>query len=103
MKPPGYIVENVCTQDNNKTEVVRVEATQIIFNQLGTPVKLDAARFGSYAHRTRNFWTNLAPVPTWPLCEMVLSLTPLNGWWTFWSQAACPSQYFSTTTPPSAP
>ena len=27
---------------------------------LGTPVMLDAARFGAYAHRTRNFWQNLA-------------------------------------------
>ena len=27
---------------------------------LGAPVMLDAARFGAYAHRCRNFWTNLA-------------------------------------------
>jgi site-specific DNA-cytosine methylase len=39
--------------------------------QLGEPVLLDAAQFGSKAHRLRYYWTNLAPVP---LLTQVLSL-----------------------------
>jgi hypothetical protein len=31
---------------------------------MGFPVLLDAARFGSYAHRLRNFWQNLLPANT---------------------------------------
>lgn len=58
-KPPGYLIENVCTQYNMKSEVVRKDATEVIFRNLGLPIAVDAAQFGSYAHRLRNFWTNL--------------------------------------------
>ena len=59
-KPPAYIVENVCAQFNYRHEDVREYDYPATCAVLGEPVALDAARFGSYAHRFRNFWTNLA-------------------------------------------
>ena len=55
----GYIVENTAFQFNNRHESVRVDDFAEVCAILGQPVVLDAARFGSYAHRLRNFWTNL--------------------------------------------
>jgi hypothetical protein len=32
-----------------------------VVQALGPPVELDAVRVGSFAHRLRNYWTNIAP------------------------------------------
>ena len=57
--PPLYLVENTAMQC---TQTVRPEVQASfdeICNRLGHPVVLDAAQVGSYAHRLRNYWTNL--------------------------------------------
>jgi len=59
-KPPGYVIENTAFQHNFLSSTISSEHFQYVCSVLGTPVLLDAARFGSYAHRLRNFWTNLA-------------------------------------------
>lgn len=41
----------------------------LVQHYLGAPILLDAAQCGSYAHRLRNLWTNLAP-----LCVLELAL-----------------------------
>ena len=59
-RPPVYIVENTAMMEG-KTPPPRVRvAYQVICSSLGQPVIADAARFGSHAHRLRNYWTNLA-------------------------------------------
>jgi site-specific DNA-cytosine methylase len=59
-RPPAYIVENVAMQFNRRSEKIRTEDYAKVVARIGHPITLDAAQFGSYAHRTRNFWTNLA-------------------------------------------
>ena len=56
--PPMYIVENTAMMAVALTKIK--EAYAIILSSLGQPIILDAARVGSYAHRLRNYWTNLA-------------------------------------------
>ena len=57
-RPPGFILENTYMQDS-KSKAVQDAFTKIC-HAVGQPVVVDAARFGSYAHRLRNFWSNLA-------------------------------------------
>lgn len=57
--PPAYIIENVAMQRNFNHSRVRESDYQQICSAIGTPVVLDA-QFGSYAHRVRNAWINLA-------------------------------------------
>lgn len=45
-----------------RSETVR-EDYQLLQSILGQPLQLDAAQFGSRAHRLRCYWTNLAPQP----------------------------------------
>ena len=56
----GYILENtaMAVQWQHKQQVL--EAFEQIQAALGPPLQLDAAQFGSRAHRVRYFWTNLA-------------------------------------------
>ena len=56
----GYILENGATQHNFHSEHIRVDVTAELTRMLGDAVTVDAAQCGSYAHRLRNFWTNLA-------------------------------------------
>lgn len=59
-RPPLYFVENTAMMAiKNPTTAVQ-EAYEAICNSIGEPILLDAARVGSYAHRLRNYWTNLA-------------------------------------------
>jgi hypothetical protein len=59
-KPPAYLLENTAVQCNfNAPEMAKRDFAKIC-SVLGDPVLLDAAQFGSYAHRLRDFWTNLA-------------------------------------------
>ncbi len=58
--PPAYLVENVAMQHNFSSEHIRQQAYSDVCRSLGDPVCIDAAAFGSRAHRLRNWWTNLA-------------------------------------------
>lgn len=60
-KPPGYLLENTYLDfDFGKVARDMPNDRELIFSSVGYPVSCDAARFGSYAHRLRHFWTNLA-------------------------------------------
>jgi hypothetical protein len=39
---------------------IRIDVAQALHEQLGTPVTFNAADVGSYAARTRNYWTNIS-------------------------------------------
>ena len=71
-QPPGYILENTHMQSENNHAYVRQSAFPAICAALGQPVALDAARCGAYAHRLRNFWSNLAcPRAVQTVCDLV--------------------------------
>jgi hypothetical protein len=59
--PPGYLLENVAMQHNYRSAVISKEQYQLVCHAIREPVCLDAAQVGAYAHRLRNFWSNLAP------------------------------------------
>jgi transposase InsO family protein len=62
-KPPGYILENTYLHfDFGGASQVATRDFPIIRQSIGAPVAIDAAQFGSYAHRLRYYWTNLAHV-----------------------------------------
>ena len=56
----GYILENVGMQYGHRNQEVLMKDFKTINSILGTPVTFDAATVGSYAHRLRNYWTNIA-------------------------------------------
>jgi site-specific DNA-cytosine methylase len=56
--PPGYVIENVAMQFHSNPAIAQQEFMRIC-SMIGQPTVLDAAQFGSLAHRVRNFWTNL--------------------------------------------
>jgi len=58
--PPAYILENTAMQFNFVSAAIREGDFARVCAAVGTPVVIDAAQFGSHAHRTRNYWTNLA-------------------------------------------
>ena len=58
--PVAYILENAATEQNFRSEQIRGAASQQLRALLGPSVVLDAVACGSYAHRLRAFWTNLA-------------------------------------------
>lgn len=57
-QPPGYIIENVPMQFHPDQSIAKRDF-EVVCSMIGHPTVLDAARFGSLAHRVRNFWTNL--------------------------------------------
>jgi hypothetical protein len=59
----GYLLENIGMQYNHRSDTVRQDY-QVINKVIGKPVSFDAARFGSYAHRFRNYWSNLCATHT---------------------------------------
>ena len=60
-KPPAYMLENGPMQ-LSFDEGNDIEADfKLICSQQGDPVLLDAARFGAYAYRLRNWWCNWLP------------------------------------------
>jgi hypothetical protein len=67
-RPPAYLLENAALQHNFNSEFVSTTEFRKVCDLLGTPVCVDAACFGSHAHRLRNFWTNLAD----PRCMRVV-------------------------------
>ncbi|KAJ9527860.1 hypothetical protein QJQ45_005506 [Haematococcus lacustris] len=56
--PPAYILENAAVQFNFSSVNVRSQF-QPLCEVLGEPLCFDAAAVGSYAHRLRNYWTNM--------------------------------------------
>ncbi|CAM6042276.1 unnamed protein product, partial [Sphagnum compactum] len=56
----GYVIENTPSQLDQREKVQ--EHYTLVKHYLGKPLLLDAAQCGSYAHRLRNWWTNLAPL-----------------------------------------
>ena len=60
--PPGYIFENVPPLGDTRAKVR--EDGAYIHHLLGPPTFVDAAALGSYAHRPRWIWTNLASAAT---------------------------------------
>lgn len=57
--PPAYLFENTAFQYNWNSELISKQQFQQVCSDLGYPVCVDAAQFGSRAHRLRNFWSNL--------------------------------------------
>ena len=55
----GYILENTPMQYTQHPTCK--EAFELICTTFGQPVTFDAAQMGSFAHRLRNYWTNLGP------------------------------------------
>lgn len=56
--PPAYLIENVAFQCHPQPHIAEQDFATTC-NMIGQPVMLDAAQFGSLAHRVRNWWTNL--------------------------------------------
>ncbi|KAF8056149.1 pol [Scenedesmus sp. PABB004] len=56
-QPPCYLLENVPVQWHSDNRIAE-EDFKVICDALGQPTVLDAAQFGSRAHRVRAFWTN---------------------------------------------
>jgi len=56
----GYVIENTPSQLDQREKVQ--EHYTLVKHYLGEPLLLDATQCGSYAHRLRNWWTNLAPL-----------------------------------------
>jgi hypothetical protein len=57
-QPPAYLLENVALQLHQSPHI-SVDAFNQVCQMIGQPVFIDAAQFGSLAHRPRNFWSNL--------------------------------------------
>ncbi len=56
----GYVIENTPSQLDQREKIQ--EHYTLVKHYLGEPFLLNAAQCGSYAHRLRNWWTNLAPL-----------------------------------------
>ena len=58
----GYIFEKVSLLEDSRDKVL--EGGHYVRQHLGDPIFVDATSIGSYAHRPRGIWTNLAPSST---------------------------------------
>ena len=58
--PPLYLIENTSMQSTPNVRPAVLESYFEICARIGQSCLLDAARMGSYAHRLRNYWTNIA-------------------------------------------
>ena len=56
--PPAYVLENTAFQLHSNPQISKRDYDYVC-SIIGSPSLLDAAQFGSRAHRVRNFWTNL--------------------------------------------
>jgi hypothetical protein len=57
--PPAYLIENTAFQHNWRSPEISSAHFHTVCAAIGQPVCIDAAQFDSYAHRLRNYWTNL--------------------------------------------
>jgi site-specific DNA-cytosine methylase len=55
---PAFLIENVAFQCHPSKHISQQDYNTAC-DMIGQPVMLDAAQFGSLAHRVRNWWTNL--------------------------------------------
>ena len=60
--PPKYIFESVPLLGDSRDKVL--EGQHYVYQHHGDPIFMDAASLGSYAHRPRWIWTNLASLST---------------------------------------
>lgn len=51
VQSPAYLLENVAFQNHHKSNIA--------CSNIGQPVVIDSAQFGSLAHRVGKYWTNL--------------------------------------------
>ena len=58
-RPPAYLLENSPLQHNWRSPRVRNQDYPRVLAAVGNPITFDAAQFNSFAHRVRNYWTNL--------------------------------------------
>jgi len=56
----GYVIENTPSQLDQREKVQ--EHYTLVKHYFGKPFLFDAAQCDSYAHRLRNWWTNLTPL-----------------------------------------
>jgi hypothetical protein len=56
----GYVIEKTLSQLDQREKIQ--EHYTLVKHYLGESLLLDAAQCDSYAHRLRNWWTNLAPL-----------------------------------------
>jgi len=66
----GYVVENTPSQLDQREKIQ--EHYTLVKHYLEESFLLDAAQCGSYAHRLRNWWTNMAPLS---VLELALKYT----------------------------
>jgi len=75
--PPAWVLENTYMQAPwQRSAVVLHDFHTVVVGTLGPPLVLDAARFGSRAHRLRDFWTNLAGVNQLDAVQRGISRAP---------------------------
>jgi hypothetical protein len=70
----GYVIENTTFQLDQREKVQ--EHYTLVKHYLGEMFLLDATQCGSYAHRLRNRWTNLAP---FSVLQLALKCTIRNS------------------------
>ena len=68
--PPGYIFENVPLLGDSRDKVL--EGQHFVCKHLRDFIFVDAASLGSYTHRPRWIWTNLAPLSILPAALSVV-------------------------------
>ncbi len=56
----SYVIENTPFQLDQREKIQKHYT--LVKHDLGKPLLLNAAQWGSYAHWLRNWWTNLAPL-----------------------------------------
>jgi hypothetical protein len=78
----GYVIENTPFQ-LDQTEKVQ-EHYMLVKHYLGEPFLFDVAQCSSYAHRLRNWWTNLAPLSVLQLVLRYTKETPTCKFLTYW-------------------
>ncbi|GAX73351.1 hypothetical protein CEUSTIGMA_g804.t1 [Chlamydomonas eustigma] len=57
--PLANLIENTATQYAYSSSRAMKDSFHELCAKIGSPILLDAANVGSYAHRMRNYWTNL--------------------------------------------
>ena len=77
-RPPLWLLENAALQHNWRSKGVRENDYATVCSRLGAPVRVDAPSFGSYAHRMRNFWTNMGDQEE--LAKFIRDQDPGVGW-----------------------
>jgi transposase InsO family protein len=59
-RPPAYLLENAAVSHNWRNTHISTHDANLLNAAAGHCITVDAAQFGSYAHRLRSYWTNIA-------------------------------------------